>query len=114
MTGTDEVISKVEKGDGVLVASTASGYTAYTVTSGRVFRLKSLILTNISGMATVSIYDSASSSGETVSKRFPVIAKAAETTILEEEQLHGADYLSSVVVFSNVSGLYARVGGVEF
>ena len=113
MAGIDGVISKIEKGGGVTVGSTASGYTAYTVTSGRIFRLKSLILTNFSGEATASIYDSASSSGETVSKRFPVKVKERDTVALGEQELHGRDYVSSVVVFTTVSGLYAWVGGAE-
>ena len=113
MAGMDGVISKVEKGGGVIVVADNSGYTAYTVTSGRIFRLKSLILTNFSGEATVSIYDSASSAGETVSKRFPVKVKERDTVALGEQELHGMDYVSSVVVFSTVSGLYSWVGGVE-
>ena len=102
-----------------LLTAANTAYTVYTVSAGRKFRLTSLIATNTSGDAILDIYDAASGgpqafgvSGEPMLK---VVVPAQQTIVLDKDVLEPMelDFLSAVVIFSTVSGVWVRVGGYE-
>jgi len=113
-------IQGIPHGRCALLVNNASGFTVYQVTSGRRFRLTSFIATNKSGDAVVDLYDAASGAaqafGESGRPMLSVIVPAAKTVALDERVLGTMelDFISAVVAFTTVSGVWVRVGGVEF
>jgi len=99
-----------EVGGTAQVVNNVSATTIYQVTSGRKFYLKSLIITNLSSEALVSIYDSTSSSNPPIP---PIKAPAQDTVALGEGDIHGATFISSVIAYSTTSGVWIHVGGYE-
>lgn len=110
------VITKIIANDNVgrtaQITSTTSGTTIYTVTSGRKFTVKSLIITNpVSGeIATVSFYDADVS---TSNPPLPPIMLDTGTISFSENELHGVTFISSVVAWSDTSGVWVHIGGFE-
>jgi hypothetical protein len=106
-----EQIPKVEVG----YAKTANNFSTeiYQVTSGRSFKVETVIITNKSGLANVVLYDAVSS--EISSKRLDVMVGASDTVILNKDDLIGVqDFLSSVVAYTSISGVWIHVGGYEY
>jgi len=109
-----EIIPKIEKGGGADITAANTLYELHPVTSGRKFKLETLIVTNpISGAeARFYVYDGVSGS---TTKRLDLIIRASDTIVLGKDELKGVpDFISGVVVASTVSGLWAHAGGYEY
>ena len=100
------------KGRPYVLTASGTGYNVYRVTSGRKFYLTNLVITNdASTEAVITIYDAASSA----TPEFKILVPLRNTTILSEDDLEKLDleFLSSVNVWTDVSGVWIRVGGYE-
>lgn len=96
------------------VAATDTSTEIYKVTSGKTLELDTVILTNLSGMTKVSIYDCQSSA--TSGKRVVVIVGASDTKTLDRDDCKAIDgFLSSVVAYTETtSGVFIALHGTEF
>jgi hypothetical protein len=113
-----EVFAKVEKGDARIIEANDTGYTLHTVTSGRIFALKTLIVTNRSGDCEVNLYDAASGGpqifGTSGQPLLRLIVGAVKTEAYGDDFLKGVNFVSSIVAFASVSGTFCRIGGFEW
>jgi hypothetical protein len=109
---------KVEVGKGRIVEANNTGYTIHTVTSGRIFKLETLIITNRSGDCEVNLYDAASGGpnvyGYSGQPQLRVIVGAVKTEAMGDDFIKGKWFASSVVAFATVSGTFVHVGGNEY
>jgi len=91
-----------------------SDTTVYTVTSGRTFYATGVIVTNpVSGSdATVYLYDGPSTNGK--QPILPLYVKEKTVEKIDEAVLKGApQFLSSIVAYSTLSGVWVQVIGYE-
>lgn len=102
----------IEVGERLTLDTTESARTVYTVTSGRKLKIKSIICTNFSGDARVSIYDDTSDESTRI---IELVVGAVKTEALGPDELIGLrDVHSSVVARTSISNLFIHVGGVEY
>lgn len=104
-----------EHGRSRVIDNNVSGFTIYQVTSGRIFHLENVIVTNRSGTAEVNIYDCMSGDPSlSGTLRLRLIVGAVKTEFIGDgEAIKGCTFYSSVVAFSTVSGVWIHVGGTE-
>jgi len=104
-----------EHGRSRVIDNNVSGFTIYQVTSGRVFHLENIIATNRSGTAELNIYDSFSGDPSlSGTLRARLVLGATKTEFIGDgEAIKGVTFVSSVVAFSTVSGVWLHVGGTE-
>lgn len=96
----------------VTLTNNVSNYTIYNVTEGRKFKPATIIVTNQSANATVTIFDSSSSLSNRI---IQLIIGAEKTEILGPEDLIGIkEAISSIEVGSTISGVVVHIGGFEY
>ena len=109
-----DIIPRVEVGRWGKIGSANVDTTIYTVTKGRILKLRSVIATNpISGrIAHVMVFDAASS--EISGRRLDIMVGERDTVALNKDDLAGVqDCYSAVVAASDVSGIWLMCGGTE-
>lgn len=96
------------------IAATDTSTEIYKVTSGRSFKTTNIIITNLSGITKVSIYDCQSS--DITGRRLDVMVGASDTKVLEEKELKAVDdFMSSVMAYSETtSGVLVQIAGYEY
>jgi len=96
----------------VTLTNNVSNYTIYNITAGRKLKLATIIATNKSSNATITVFDSSS----TLSNRIiQLVIGAEKSEILGPEDLIGVkEAISSIVIGSTVSGVVVHVGGFEY
>lgn len=109
---------QVEVGKGKILPRNASGEQILTVSSGRIFKLESIIVTNRSGDCEVTIWDAISGGAQTYGfsgqEMLRVIVGAVKTEAMGDDFIKGKFFASSVFVFATVSGTWVHVGGREY
>lgn len=101
----------VEFGERYGLSTTESAEEVYQVAASRKAKLGTVIITNFSATAIVSIYDATS----TVSNRIlELVVPDQQTTILGPEELIGVKQaISSFVAKATISGVFVHLGGYE-
>lgn len=105
-------IPGVEHGFTRELTVTNSTFPIWTVTSGRIFKPLSLIVTNKSGDAIVEFYDSQSGASGYI--KLHLVVPATKTVVLHQDELVGITFQSAVMAATNVSGTVVTIGGVEY
>ena len=94
------------------LTNNVSNYSIYAVTEGRKLKLATIIVTNQSANATITMFDSSSSLSNRI---IQLLIGAEKTEILGPEDLIGVkEAISSVVIGSTISGVVVHVGGYEY
>jgi len=106
----------MEAGNSALLGDTRSGYTVYEVTSGRSFKLRTLMLTNDqASRQVVTFYDSTSDTNAS-NRLLKVTVGAEKTEIVEPTDILGVrEVVSSLIAFGSLSGqTFIHAGGYEY
>lgn len=110
--GSRTGVPGIEAGERLTLDTTESARTVYTVTSGRKFKPTTIICTNFSADARVSIYDDTSDESTRI---IELVVGAVKTEVLGPDELIGIrEVLSSVVARTSISGLFMHIGGYEY
>lgn len=110
------VIAKAVKGYTIPIGASNTDTSGWMNTSGRIFRLESLIVTNLSGEGRVQIFDAGSAGWDSTRTIVNLKVGQAETVTLDRDELVGAEFISGMYVQSTVSSgsTWVRVGGYEY
>ncbi len=102
----------IEVGDALTLTANNSGYLVYQVTSGRKFKLGTVIITNDrASNITIDLFDCTSALSN---RLLHVIAGAEKTEVYPPDELLGVrESISGIYATTTLSGTVVHVGGFE-